>query len=63
MALEGSVRPSSDVTDTEYFNPSQSVPSAVYSLLDSVDSKSIADEYGIGKHSNKLRRPRQNRHP
>ena len=35
----------------EYFNPSQSVPSAVYSLLDSVDSESIAEECEIGRHS------------
>ena len=37
----------------EYVNPSQSVPSAVYSLLDSVDSESIAEECEIGRHSSK----------
>lgn len=51
MPSQASVRPSSDVTDTEYFNPDQSTSSAVYSLLDSVDSESIAEEYEIGKHS------------
>ena len=53
MPLEASARSPSEVPDTEYFNPDQSTPSAVYSLLDSVDSESIADEYEIGKHTNK----------
>ncbi len=51
MPVDPSVRSSPDVTDTEYFNPEQSTASAVYSLFDSVDSESIADEYNIGRHS------------
>ena len=51
MPSQASARSPSEVTDTEYFSPSQSTPSAVYSLLDSVDSESIAEEYDIGKHS------------
>lgn len=34
MPSQASVRPPSDVTDTEYFSPDQSTASAVYSLLD-----------------------------
>lgn len=51
MPAQASARSPSEVTDTEYFSPNQSTPSAVYSLLDSVDSESIADEYDIGKHN------------
>jgi len=51
MPVQASARSPSEVTDTEYFSPDQSTPSAVYSLLDSVDSESIADEYEIGRHS------------
>jgi hypothetical protein len=51
MPAQASTRSPSEVTDTEYFNPDQSTPSAVYSLLDSVDSESIAEEYDIGRHS------------
>jgi hypothetical protein len=51
MPTQASARSPSEVTDTEYFSPNQSTPNAVYSLLDSVDSESIADEYDIGKHS------------
>ncbi|MFB6227727.1 MAG: IS4 family transposase [Halobacteriales archaeon] len=51
MSGISSARSPSEVTDTEYFNPDRSTPSAVYSLLDSVDSESIADEYDIGRYS------------
>jgi hypothetical protein len=46
-------RPSAGQTDAAYFNSDQTTATAVYSLLDAVDSESIADEYGIGKHSRK----------
>jgi len=51
MPSQASVRSPADVTGPEYFSPDQSTASAVYSLLDSVDSESIAEEYGIGRHS------------
>ena len=37
----------------EYFSPDRSTVSAVNSLLDAVDSESIADEFDIGTHSEK----------
>jgi len=46
-------RPSTEETDVAYFNPDQPTAEAVYSLLDAVDSESIAEEFDIGKHSNK----------
>jgi len=51
MPVQALARSPSDVTDTEYFSPDRSTPNAVYSLLDSVDSESIADDYEIGRHS------------
>ena len=48
---EESVRSSVDVTDVKNFNLDQSTASAVYSLLDAVDSESTADEFDIGTHS------------
>ena len=46
-------RPSAGQTDAAYFNSDQTTAIAVYSLLDAVDSESIADEFDIGKHSTK----------
>jgi hypothetical protein len=51
MPLEASTRSSSGETHAEYFSPDTPTASAVYSLLDSVDSESIAEEYEIGRHS------------
>ena len=53
MPTQASVRPPSDVTDTNYFSPDQSTAGAVYSLLGSVDSESIAEECDNGRHSPK----------
>src|SRR6056297_877658 len=50
---EESVRSSSDATPAENFSLDKSTASAVYSLLDAVDSESIADEFDIGTHSKK----------
>ena len=46
-------RPSAGETNPENFNSTHSVSSELYSLLDAVDSESIADEFDIGKHSKK----------
>jgi len=48
---EESVRSSSDATPAENFSLDKSTASAVYSLLDAVDSESIANEFDIGTHS------------
>jgi hypothetical protein len=53
LCPEKSNRSSSGVTHAENFSLDQSTASAVYSLLDAVDSESIADEFDIGKHSKK----------
>ena len=45
--------PSSGESSASQFNPTHSVAKALYSLLDEVDSESIADEFGIGTHSKK----------
>ena len=46
-------RPSEDVTDASNINSTDLVADELYSLLDEVDSESIADEFKIGLHSNK----------
>ena len=43
--------PSSGETNAVNFNSTHSVSRELYSLLDAVDSESIADEFDIGKHS------------
>lgn len=43
--------PSSGETNAVNFNSIHSVSRELYSLLDAVDSESIADEFDIGKHS------------
>jgi len=50
---EESVRSSLGETYAKNFSLDQSTAGAVYSLLDAVDSESIADEFDIGKHSKK----------
>jgi hypothetical protein len=46
-------RPSEGVTATSNINPDEIVADELYSLLDTVDSESIADEFRIGVHSEK----------
>jgi len=46
-------RPSSEELSPSQFNPTHSVAEELYSLLDEVDSESIADEFGIGTHCKK----------
>jgi hypothetical protein len=46
-------RPSSEESSASQFNPTHSVAKNLYSLLDEVDSESIADEFGIGTHCKK----------
>ncbi|CAJ53619.1 IS4-like element ISHwa8 family transposase [Haloquadratum walsbyi] len=46
-------RPSEDVTDASNINSTDLVADELYSLLDEVDSESIADEFKIGLHSDK----------
>jgi len=48
---EESVRSSSDATPAENFSLDKPTASAVYSLLNAVDSESIANEFDIGEHS------------
>ena len=45
--------PSEDVTNASNINADEIVADALYSLLDAVDSESIADEFRIGVHSDK----------
>ena len=45
------LEPSSGETNAVNFNSTHSVSRELYSLLDAVDSESIADEFDIGKHS------------
>ena len=44
-------RPSLGETQQRNFNSTHSVSRELYSLLDAVDSESIADEFDIGRHS------------
>jgi hypothetical protein len=46
-------RPSEDVTNGSNINAEELVADELYSLLDAVDSESIADEFRIGVHSDK----------
>ena len=46
-------RPSEDSTAARNINADEIVADALYSLLDAVDSESIADEFRIGVHSDK----------
>ncbi|MFB6228962.1 MAG: IS4 family transposase, partial [Halobacteriales archaeon] len=46
-------RPSVAVTNASNINADEIVADALYSLLDAVDSESIADEFRIGVHSDK----------
>jgi len=48
-----SERPSAGATNASGFNAVETVASGFYSLLDAVDSESIAEEFGIGTHSKK----------
>lgn len=45
--------PSSGESSANQFNPTHSVGEELYSLLDKVDSESIANEFGIGRHCKK----------
>jgi hypothetical protein len=46
-------RPSEDATTTSNINTDEIVADELYSLLDAVDSESIAEEFRIGVHSDK----------
>jgi len=46
-------RPSAEDTNASNISATEIVANEVYSLLDSVDSESIADEFGIGIHNDK----------
>ena len=46
-------RPSEDVTNASNINADEIVADELYSLLDAVDSESIADEFRVGVHSDK----------
>ena len=46
-------RPSEDVTNASNINADEIVADELYSLLDAVDSESIAEEFRIGIHSDK----------
>ena len=53
MQFDSANRPSEDVTDASNINSTDLVADELYSLLDEVDSESIADEFKIGLHSDK----------
>ena len=53
MQFDSANRPSEDVTDASNINSTDLVADELYSLLDEVDSESIADEFKIGLHSYK----------
>ena len=53
VASKPADRPSEDVTNASNINADETVADEVYSLLDAVDSESIADEFRIGVHSDK----------
>jgi len=53
VASKPTDRPSGDVTNASNINADELVADELYSLLDAVDSESIADEFRIGIHSNK----------
>jgi hypothetical protein len=49
MAVDAEGGPSSEETLSSQCNPPHSVAEELYSLLDEVDSESVAEEFGIGK--------------
>ncbi|CCC41013.1 IS4 family transposase [Haloquadratum walsbyi] len=53
VQFDSANRPSEDVTDASNINSTDLVADELYSLLDEVDSESIADEFKIGLHSDK----------
>jgi hypothetical protein len=53
VSSKSTERPSEDVTNASNINADEIVADELYSLLDAVDSESIADEFRIGVHSNK----------
>ena len=53
VQFDSANRPSEDVTDASNINSTDLVVDELYSLLDEVDSESIADEFKIGLHSDK----------
>ncbi|GAB7011166.1 hypothetical protein JCM31271_31090 [Halorubrum trueperi] len=53
VASKPADRPSEDVTNASNINADETVADEVYSLLDAVDSESIADQFRIGVHSDK----------
>jgi len=53
MVVDAESGPSSEESVSSQFNPTHSVAEELYSLLDEVDSESIAEEFGIGKHCKK----------
>ena len=53
VASKLTVRPSEDVTNASNINADEIVADELYSLLDAVDSESIADKFMIGVHSDK----------
>jgi hypothetical protein len=53
MVVDVEDGPPSGASSSSQFNSTHSVAEQLYSLLDEVDSESIAEEFGIGKHSKK----------
>jgi hypothetical protein len=53
VASKPTDRPSEEPTNANNISATEIVSDEVYSLLDSVDSESIADEFGIGIHTDK----------
>ena len=53
MVVDAESGPSSEESVSSQFNPTHSVAEELYSLLDEVDSESIAEEFRIGKHCKK----------
>jgi len=53
MCGSAEVRPSIEEPHASQFNPTHFVAEELYSLLDAVDSESIADDFQIGIHSKK----------
>jgi len=53
MSLDGGVGPPTGASATSQFNPAHSVGEELHSLLDEVDSESIADDFEIGIHCEK----------
>ncbi len=53
VAPNSANKPSEDATAAHNINSTDSVADGLYSLLDAVDSESIADEFRIDVHSDK----------